>query len=36
MLRFLGVAMVILCSSLIVSTLTVFTYLALTEGKNKK
>ena len=36
MLEFIGVAMIILCSSLLVATLIVFTYLTLTEGKNKK
>jgi len=36
MLEFIGVAMIILCSSLLVATLMVLLWLALTEGKNKK
>jgi len=36
MLEFIGVAMIILCSSLLVATLIVLLWLALTEGKNKK
>lgn len=36
MLKFIAIALIILASSLMLATLLIFLWLALTEGKNKK